>query len=139
MLHNRQVGENRQGGEEGGIESPDPRLPTATWGREGYRAADVDQFVARLRQALGEDPPTLAPYEVVEQRFKVTRFGRRYSLPAVDDYLDAGQEGLRRKLGYAPVTTRRPADERHRFPVGWIYLVALALIAFMLLFVLTQL
>ena len=127
--------------------TPDPaldplevELPTATWGREGYRAADVEAFVERLGQALRREPPTMAPYEVADQRFKVSRFGRRYALRPVDELLDSCQEKLRARHGddaVADLEGRALQPRYHR--TGWIYLIALVLVALMVTFLLTEL
>ena len=134
MLHNRQVSDDV------GTGLPDPEFPTATWGREGYSASEVDEFVGEMKQALRREPPTMAPYEVADQRFKVARFGRRYALRQVDEYLTSGQEVLRERHGddaVAKLEGRAP-QPRH-FPTWWIYLVALVLVALMIGFLLTQL
>ena len=119
---------------------PDPELPTAQWGREGYAAAEVDDFVTRLRSAMQRQPPTMAPYEVADQRFKVSRLGRRYALEPVDAFLEQAEGQLRAVHGedaVAHVEGRQP--EPHHFPTGWIYLVALVLVAGMVAFLVTQL
>lgn len=132
MQHNRHVSDHA------GTGLPDPQFPKATWGREGYVAAEVDEFVGRLRGSLHRDRPTMAPYEIVDQRFKVTRIGRRYGLRAVDEYLDAGQAALAERNSFAPITAHAGrAEPRHS--TWWIYLVALVLVAMMLLFLVTQL
>jgi DivIVA domain-containing protein len=119
---------------------PDPEFPTVTWGREGYNAAEVDEFVGQLERALRRTPPTMAPYEVVDQRFKVARIGRRYGLRQVDEYLASGAEVLRERHGDdAVATVEGRAPEPRHFPTWWIYLVALVLVALMVGFLLTQL
>jgi hypothetical protein len=119
---------------------PDPQLPGAHWAREGYSASEVDDLVGQLQQALRRDPPTMAPYEVADQRFKVTRFGRRYALREVDEFLDEAQRVLRERHGEdAMANLEGRAPEPRHVRTGWIYLVALLLIAAMAVFVLTQL
>jgi hypothetical protein len=141
--HNRRVDDDRgtpPDAEVPGTDLPDAQLPRSTWAREGYDASEVDAFVLRLRQALRQDPPAMAPYEVVDERFKVTRFGRRYRLQEVDDLLDTGQRLLRERHGDDAVANLegREPQPRH-FPTGWIYAVALVLVAAMVLFAVTQL
>jgi DivIVA domain-containing protein len=134
MTHNQPVRDDRATG------LPDTELPTVSWAREGYQAAEVDAFVERVRQALGREPVTMAPYEVADQRFKVSRFGRRYALRSVDAYLDTAQQRLRqrhRDHAVADLEGRAPQPRHHR--TGWIYLVALVLVAAMVIFMLTQL
>ena len=119
---------------------PEAKLPGVGWGREGYQAAEVDAFVEHLEQALRRETPTMAPYEVADQRFKVSRFGRRYQLQAVDELLDVGQEQLRERHGdhaVANVEGRVPQPKHHR--TGWIYGIALVLVALMVIFLITQL
>ncbi len=119
---------------------PDRELPTASWGREGYSAAEVDEFLGQLRQAVRQDPPTMAPYEVADQRFKVTRFARRYRLRDVDDLLDEAKEELRKRHGDDAVANLegRAPEPRH-VRTWWIYLLALMLVAAMVVFLVTQL
>jgi DivIVA domain-containing protein len=134
------VQHNRQVSDDVGTALPDPEFPTARWGREGYSASEVDGFVDQLTQALHRQPPTMAPYEVADQRFKVTRLGRRYGLRQVDEYLASGQQVLREQHGDDAVAglEGRAPEPRH-FPTLWIYLVALLLVALMVAFLLTQL
>jgi len=119
---------------------PDPELPAAPWAREGYSASEVDDLVSQLQRSLRRDPPTMAPYEVADQRFKVTRFGRRYALREVDEFLDQAQTVLRERHGEDAVANLegRAPEPRH-VRTGWIYLLALVLVAGMVVFVLTQL
>jgi hypothetical protein len=119
---------------------PDPVLASASWGREGYRVGEVDAFVVELRTALQRQPPTIAPYEVADRRFKVSRFGRRYALKEVDDFLDLAQARVREVHGEdAVANVEGRAPEPRHFPTGWIYLVALVLVAVMVAFLVTQL
>ncbi len=134
MPHNRPVID------EAGTGLPDPDLPSVSWAREGYSAAEVDELVTALRRALTQDPPTMAPYEIADQRFKVTRFGRRYALRAVDEFLAQAQERLRERHGEDAVAhlEGRAPEPRH-VRTGWIYLVALVLVVLMAIFLITQL
>lgn len=145
MPHNRQVSDERQHDDPGIRHAKtagwsDPAFRTATWGREGYAADEVDEFVDQLRGALRRDPPTMAPYEVMDQQFKVTRLGRRYQLRPVDEFLDTQHSALRERHGEDAVARLegRAPEPRH-FPTLWIYLVALVLVVAMVLFLLTQL
>jgi hypothetical protein len=134
MPDNRTVDDNP------GRTLPAPEFPAAPLGREGYTRAEVDAFVAALDQALRHDPPTLAPYEVDDQRFRVRRLGNRYALREVDDYLDRAHELLRDRHGEDGVAALagNGAAPQH-FPTWWIYLIALVLIAVLVGFALTQL
>lgn len=109
---------------------PAPDFPSAPLGREGYGIAEVDEFVAALEQALQHDPPTMAPYEVDDQRFKVNRLGRSYAMRPVDDYLDQAHDLLRRRHGEDAVAglEGRNTPPKH-FATWWIYLIALVLVA----------
>jgi hypothetical protein len=119
---------------------PEPQFPTAGLGRVGYDVGQVDAFVDELQRSLHHDPPTMAPYEVADQRFRVRRWGRRYSMHVVDDYLDQAQQALRARHGADAVAglEGHSAEPRH-VSTWWIYLVAAVLIAGMVLFTLTQL
>ncbi len=121
MPHNRPVDNDQL---------PEPEWKQAGLGRVGYRADDVDAFVASVRRALEHEPPGMAPYEVADQRFAATRFGRGYDMRGVDDYLDRAQETLRARHGdaVASLEGREQPAPRH-LPTWWIYLIALVLAA----------
>lgn len=119
---------------------PEPELPTSGFLREGYDAAEVDAFVEELGLALRREPPAMAPYEIADQRFKVSRFGRRYRLREVDAYLDRAEDQFRERHGrdaVALVEGRPPAP--HHVRTWWIYLVALVIAGLLVAFLLTQL
>ena len=134
MHHNPRVTSTSPGASEA------PQLPGCRFLTEGYAADEVDEFVDELRRALRHDPPTMAPYEVADARFKVTRLGRRYALRPVDEHLDSAQAALRERHGEDAVAEveGRVSDERHVSTL-WIYLVGLAVVAAVVLFALTQL
>lgn len=115
-------------------------LPRARWGREGYAADEVESFLAELDHALRHDPPTMAPYEVADQRFKVTRFGRGYALRAVDEHLAHAQAALRERHGADAVSDveGRVVEDKHVSTL-WIYLVGAVLVVAIAVFALTQL
>lgn len=76
----------------------EPAFGDAGLGREGYDREAVDAFVLQLRQALRHQPPSMAPYEVADQRFpSVRRHG--YEMADVDDYLDHALAVLRTRHG----------------------------------------
>jgi hypothetical protein len=134
MHHNPRVSESSVGAVD------DPELPACRFLREGYAAEEVDEFVDGLRRSLRHDPPAMAPYEVADARFKVTRVGRRYALRPVDEYLDVAQAALRERHGEDAVAglEGRASDERHVSTL-WIYLVGVLMVAAVVLFALTQL
>lgn len=106
----------------------------------GYRADEVDAFLAELWQAMERPKPTMAPYEVADARFKVTRVRRRYQMRSVDDYLERIQAVLRERHGadaVADVEGHLSAPRHVR--TGWIYAIALVLVVVMLAFAFTQL
>ena len=114
---------------------PDPELPSARFPREGYSAAEVDAFIDELQRALRKDPPAMAPYEIADQRFKVSRLGRRYRLREVDDYLDRAQEQLRERHGEDAVAQLEGrAPEPHHVRTWWIYLIAVVIAAALVAF-----
>jgi hypothetical protein len=107
---------------------PEPAFPAAGWGREGYDAEQVDEFVAELRRSLRHEPPAMAPYEVTDQRFAVRRRGRGYALRPVDDYLDHAQAVLRERHGADAVASLEGhSTPPEHFPTWWIYLLALVI------------
>lgn len=114
--------------DDGSAGLPEPTFRRAGFGREGYRVDEVDTFVHRVRGGLDSNPPTMAPYEVADERFGVVRWRAGYSLRDVDHYLARAQEVLRARHGDDPVAalTGRLDDRRH-VPTGWIYIAALVL------------
>lgn len=80
-------------------ELPATDFPAAGALHAGYRRLEVDEFVAELRRALRHDPPTMAPYEVADVRFPVTRRDDAYAMEAVDRFLDEAQTLLQRLHG----------------------------------------
>ncbi len=111
-------------------ELPEPDFPAAGWGREGYDADQVDEFVGELRRSLRHEPPAMAPYEVTDQRFAVRRRGRGYALRPVDDYLDRAQALLRERHGADAVASLEGhSTPPEHFPTWWIYLLALLIVA----------
>jgi hypothetical protein len=107
---------------------PQPDFPAAGWGREGYDAEQVDEFVAELRRSLRHEPPAMAPYEVTDQRFAVRRRGRGYALRPVDDYLDQAQAALRERHGADAVASLEGhSTPPEHFPTWWIYVLALVI------------
>ncbi len=106
----------------------------------GYRADEVDAFLAELWKALDRPQPAMAPYEVADARFKATRVRRRYQMRSVDDYLERIQAVLRERHGADAVADieGHVSTPRH-VRTGWIYAIALVLILVMLAFAVTQL
>lgn len=143
MPHNRRVSDEHRADDPDRARTgalPDRQLPTAGWAREGYAATEVDEFIEQLRQSLRREPPTMAPYEVEDERFTVTRLGRRYQPRAVDELLDVARDLLRERHGDDAVAhlAGRVPEPRH-FPTLWIYAVALVLVTAMVLFLVTEL
>ena len=134
MAHNGRVST------EAAADLPEPSFSTAGLAREGYRTEAVDEFVDQLRRAVTHDPPTMAPYEVADQRFPVVRWAAGYDLREVDEYLDAARRVLRERHGQDAVASLegREPEPKH-FPTEWIYLVALVLIVAIVVFAVTQL
>ena len=147
MQHNRQVTDDASSRQTEPPEAqlpdgaqPAAGLPVARGISEGYAALEVDEFLAELRRSVRRDPPTMAPYEVADQRFKVSRFGRRYTLRDVDELLDQSLEVLRERHGEDAVANLEgTAPEPRHVRTWWIYVVALVLVAVMVAFILTQL
>jgi DivIVA domain-containing protein len=121
-------------------ELPDPDFPTTRWGARGYRCEEVDSFLEGVRRAMRSDPPGMAPYEVVDQRFPGVRFRRGYAMQPVDEYLDTAQRTLRERHGEDAVADiPGHATEPRHFPTWWIYLVAAVLVVAIVVFAVTQL
>ena len=121
-------------------ELSEPDFPSAGFARQGYAAHEVDAFVAELRRALRHDPPSMAPYEVTDQRFRVRRRGRGYALRPVDDYLDHAQVVLRgRHGGDAVASVEGHSTPPEHVPTWWIYVLALVIIAAVVAFTVWQL
>ncbi len=84
--------------EDGGA-LPATDFPAAGALHSGYRCLEVDEFVAELRRAVRSRPPTMAPYEVADVRFPVTRREDAYAMEPVDRFLDEAQSLLQRLHG----------------------------------------
>jgi DivIVA domain-containing protein len=142
MHHNRHVTDEpapEPPPEQAGLPEPDLQS-TRPWAR-GYRQSEVDSFVEDLRRAYSHDPPTMAPYEITDQRFSPTRFSRGYTMRSVDEYLGEALERMRERHGEDAVAgVQGHETERHRhFPTELIYLTAAVLIVLMVVFAITQL
>jgi hypothetical protein len=124
---------SRPGGPAGGF-------PVVGRFREGYAAEQVDAFVADVERAFDHDPPAMAPYEVADQRFRVSRRGRRYDLRQVDGHLEQLQGALReRHGGDAVAAVEASVPSGHGASTWWIYLLGLLIVAALVIFALTQL
>jgi hypothetical protein len=105
----------------------------------GYRADEVDAFLAELLKAVDRDPPGKAPYEVADARFRATHLRRRYRMRSIDDYLEQAQAVLRERHGHDAVADieGQLSTPRH-VPTAWIYVVALAIVVLIVAFAVTQ-
>lgn len=102
MAQNRAMDEGTSSvgnGPEGGGVLPAADFPSAGSLHSGYRRVEVDEFVAELHRALRHHPPTMAPYEVADIRFPVTRRDDAYDMEPVDRFLDEAQALLQRLHG----------------------------------------
>jgi hypothetical protein len=112
--------------------------PPRGWA-QGYDRAQVDAFLAELHRALRQDRPTMAPYEVADQRFSVVRGKAAYAMRPVDEYLDRAQELLRARRGpddpLAAVEGREVPEVSHA--ARWVYAVAAVLVVAIVVVVLT--
>lgn len=115
----------------GGGALPAADFPPAGSLHSGYRRAEVDEFVAELRRALSHDPPTMAPYEVADIRFPVTRRDDSYAMEPVDRFLDQAQTVLQELHGADAVAgvEGHASAERSRS----LLLVSMAVLALVLL------
>jgi len=142
MAHNRVVTDPAPP-EPPPAELPEPQLRTTKPWSRGYRRAEVDEFVTELRRAYAQQPPTMAPYEVADQTFAPTRFGKGYSMRSVDAFLGEAQDKLRGRHGedaVAGVVGREVPERRRHFPTELIYAGAgVLIVAIVVVYVLTQL
>jgi hypothetical protein len=97
---------------------------------QGYDRGQVDAFLADLHRALRHDPPTMAPYEVADQRFSVVRGRAGYAMRPVDEYLDRAQELLRSRRGADDALAGLDGREvpRTSRAARWVYAVAALLV-----------
>jgi hypothetical protein len=107
--------------------------------RRGYEASQVDAFVEGAERALRRDPPTMAPYEVQDARFRGVRWRRGYDMRAVDQRLEELHAALRERHGAASVSgiQGRESARQHR-TAFWVYLTAAVLVVAMLGFAVWQ-
>ena len=122
-----------------------PAMPTSPPRRAsglqvGYRADEVDAFLAELLKAVDRDPPGMAPYEVADARFRATHLRRRYRMRSVDEYLEQAQAVLRHRHGHDAVADieGQLSPPRH-VPTAWIYGIALVIVVVIVAFAVTQL
>lgn len=104
-------------------------FPPAGSLHSGYRRAEVDEFVAELRRALQHEPPTMAPYEVGDVRFPVTRREDAYAMQPVDEFLDAAQVLLRQRHGADAVADLDGHTVASDGPRAWWWLLVVAVVA----------
>ena len=121
-----------------GLGTDQPAFPRTGFGTRGYCCAEVDRFVAHLRAAMRQEPPTITAGRVACTRFHVGRFCGTYAMPAVDAYLDDAEADLRAR-GAVGDSSEKPAPNRHRSGAIAVYVVAAILVALILGLVLAQL
>ncbi len=63
--------------------------------REGYDQGEVEEFAERAAAALDGVDGSLAPEDVLNQRFQATKFREGYDQDAIDDLLDEVVVALR--------------------------------------------
>lgn len=68
--------------------------PVTTF-REGYDKSEVEGFAERAAAALDGVDGSLAPEDVLNQRFQATKFREGYDQDAIDDLLDEVVVALR--------------------------------------------
>jgi len=68
--------------------------PVTTF-REGYDQGEVEEFAERAAAALDGVDGSLAPEDVLNQRFQATKFREGYDQDAIDDLLDEVVVALR--------------------------------------------
>lgn len=73
---------------------------TTTRLQPGYSIAEVDEFIARIEETLGEDAPPASPVtadDVRSVQFSTTRLKAGYDEPEVDAALDRYAAELERR------------------------------------------
>lgn len=137
MRHNRGVtGEDvtergkRRSGED---------FPRSGTFRRGYDVAQVEKFLHEADRALRRDPPTMAPYEVQDARFRGVRWRRGYEMRAVDERMERLHSALRERHGDDGVSAIQGHESvRQRRVAFWVYLTAVVLVAAIVAFAVFQ-
>lgn len=129
MRHNRPVTRD-DGGQD---------FPLTGFLRRGYDVSEVETFLHEAERALRSDPPTMAPYEVQDARFRGVRWRRGYEMRAVDEHLEELHGALRERHGDDGVSAIQGHESvRQHRTAFWIYVVAAVLVAVMVAFALSQ-
>ena len=96
--------------------------------RRGYDVSQVEEFLRSAERALRSDPPTMAPYELQDVRFRGVRWRRGYDMRAVDEHLEELHARLRERRGEDSLSgiQGRESVRQHR-TAFWIYMTAVVL------------
>jgi hypothetical protein len=68
---------------------------------EGYDLEEVDRFLGRLADALGHEPPSMSPEQVLAERFTPVSGRAAYAMDDVDRFRQRAAEELRRRRNHA--------------------------------------
>ena len=101
-------------------------------GAEGYDRDEVDLFVAQVREALRHEPPSMAPWEVRDKRFRVGRFHRGYDEHAVDDFLDRAERLLSEAHGHGLDDPHDDVPARRARPLLILFVALLVVVGLVL-------
>lgn len=133
MRHNRGVTTDagkRRSGED---------FPRSGTFRRGYDVAQVEAFLREGERALRSDPPTMAPYEVQDARFRGVRWGKGYEMRAVDERMEELHAALRERHGDRGVSSLRGRESARQHRVAfWVYVTGAVLVAAILAFAVWQ-
>lgn len=114
-------------------------FPQASLFRRGYAPAEVDAFLHEAERALRREPPTMAPYEVQDARFRGVRWRQGYDMAAVDERMEELHVALRERHGDDSLSAiQGHVSERSHRVAFWIYVTAAILVAVIVAFALTQ-
>lgn len=114
-------------------------FPQAAFFRRGYATAEVDAFLHDAERALRREPPTMAPYEVQDARFRGVRWRQGYDMRAVDERMEELHVALRERHGDDSVSgIQGHESERSHRVAFWIYVTAAVLVVAIVAFALTQ-
>ena len=143
MRHNRRVTSDdvpSTGGDRGGKRRSGDEFPRSGTFRRGYDVAQVDTFLHEAERALRRTPPTMAPYEVQDARFRGVRWGKGYAMRPVDERMEELHAALRERHGDHGVSSLQGHESARQHRVAfWVYVAGAVLVAAILVFAATQL
>ena len=142
MRHNQRVTSDdvpSTGGDSAGERRSGDDFPRSGTFRRGYDVAQVDTFLHEAERALRRNPPTMAPYEVQDARFRGVRWGKGYAMRPVDERMEELHAALRERHGDRGVSSIQGNESARQHRVAfWVYVTGALLVAAILAFAMTQ-